>query len=143
MEYWEIIANHSSEAGWSRGCVSAIDSNRQTTWIIGTPESVSFCADEKFTLSLDSNRRFEPSIHRIKRIIGRPFAGDPTLANLNLVPVWIAHICEWKGQRKLSAPYPTTGALGLRDGDLATTVAPRGFPRVLDPAAKYRPADSL
>jgi hypothetical protein len=63
--------------------------------------------------------------------------------NLNLIAVWIAHICEWKGPRKLSTPYPTTGALDLRDGDLATSVAPRGFPKVLDPAAKHRPADSL
>ena len=63
--------------------------------------------------------------------------------NLDLVAVWIAYICDWKGRRKLSMPFPTTGALDLRDGDLATSVALRGFPKVLDPAAKYRPADSL
>jgi len=33
MKYWEIIAEHLSEAGWSWGCVSAIDSNGGTIWI--------------------------------------------------------------------------------------------------------------
>ena len=27
MKYWEIIADNLSKAGWSWGCVSAIDSN--------------------------------------------------------------------------------------------------------------------
>jgi hypothetical protein len=27
MNYWEIIADNLSKAGWSLGCVSAIDSN--------------------------------------------------------------------------------------------------------------------
>jgi hypothetical protein len=30
---WEIIANNLSKAGWSWGCVSAIDSNWRTIWI--------------------------------------------------------------------------------------------------------------
>jgi hypothetical protein len=33
MKYWEIIADNLSKAGWSWGCVSAIDSNGQTIWI--------------------------------------------------------------------------------------------------------------
>jgi len=33
MKYWETIADNLSEAGWSWGCVSAIDSNGQTIWI--------------------------------------------------------------------------------------------------------------
>jgi hypothetical protein len=28
MKYWEIIANNLSKAGWSWGCVSAIDSHK-------------------------------------------------------------------------------------------------------------------
>jgi len=32
-EYWEIIANRLKKAGWSRGCVSAIDSDGRTIWI--------------------------------------------------------------------------------------------------------------
>ena len=31
--YWEIIADNLSKAGWSLGCVSAIDSNGRTIWI--------------------------------------------------------------------------------------------------------------
>ena len=30
---WEIIADNLSKAGWSWGCVSAIDSNGRTIWI--------------------------------------------------------------------------------------------------------------
>jgi hypothetical protein len=33
MKYWEIIADNLSKAGWSWGCVSAIDSNGQTILI--------------------------------------------------------------------------------------------------------------
>jgi hypothetical protein len=32
VKYWEIIAENLSKAGWSWGCVSAIDSNGRTTW---------------------------------------------------------------------------------------------------------------
>jgi hypothetical protein len=32
-EYWEIIADNLSKAGWSWGCVSAIDSSGRTIWI--------------------------------------------------------------------------------------------------------------
>jgi len=34
LKYWEIIAENLSKAGWSWGCVSAIDSNGQTIWIV-------------------------------------------------------------------------------------------------------------
>ena len=33
MKYWEIIADNLSKAGWSWGCVSAIDSEGRTIWI--------------------------------------------------------------------------------------------------------------
>ena len=33
MKHWEIIADDLSKAGWSWGCVSAIDSNGRTIWI--------------------------------------------------------------------------------------------------------------
>jgi hypothetical protein len=33
VRYWEIIADNLSKAGWSWGCVSAIDSNGRTIWI--------------------------------------------------------------------------------------------------------------
>jgi hypothetical protein len=31
--HWEIIADNLRKAGWSWGCVSAIDSNGHTIWI--------------------------------------------------------------------------------------------------------------
>jgi hypothetical protein len=33
VKYWEIIADNLSKAGWSWGCVSAIDSRGRTIWI--------------------------------------------------------------------------------------------------------------
>src|SRR5216117_3243156 len=33
VNYWNIIADNLSKAGWSWGCVSAIDSNGRTIWI--------------------------------------------------------------------------------------------------------------
>jgi hypothetical protein len=33
MKNWEIIADNLSKAGWSFGCVSAIESNGRTIWI--------------------------------------------------------------------------------------------------------------
>ena len=33
MKYWETIANNLSKAGWSWGCVSAIDSNGHTIFV--------------------------------------------------------------------------------------------------------------
>jgi hypothetical protein len=32
-QYWEIIADNLSKAGWSLGYVSAVDSNGRTIWI--------------------------------------------------------------------------------------------------------------
>jgi hypothetical protein len=33
MNYWEIIADNLKKAGWSWGCVSAVDSEGRTIWI--------------------------------------------------------------------------------------------------------------
>jgi hypothetical protein len=33
MKYWEIVADNLSAAGWSWGCVSAVDCNGRTIWI--------------------------------------------------------------------------------------------------------------
>jgi hypothetical protein len=32
--YWETIADNLSKAGWSWGCVSALDCEGRTTWIV-------------------------------------------------------------------------------------------------------------
>jgi hypothetical protein len=34
VKYWEIIADNLSKAGWSWGCVSAVDSEGRTLWIV-------------------------------------------------------------------------------------------------------------
>jgi len=33
VKYWEIIADNLSKAGWSWGCVSAVDTCGRTMWI--------------------------------------------------------------------------------------------------------------
>jgi hypothetical protein len=67
MNCWEIIADNLSKAGWSWGCVSAIDSNGRTIWIVDAhrDDGRRFVvrADEKLTafveLQAASHRRFE------------------------------------------------------------------------------------
>ena len=53
LTYWEIIADNLSKAGWSWGCVSAIDSNGRTIWIAdahrGDGKRFVVRADEKLT----------------------------------------------------------------------------------------------
>ena len=34
MKHWEAIADRLSASGWSWGCVSTIDSNGRTMWIV-------------------------------------------------------------------------------------------------------------
>jgi len=50
MKEWEIIADNLSKAGWSWGCVSALDANGRTIWAlthIAAMESVLSCARMK------------------------------------------------------------------------------------------------
>jgi hypothetical protein len=60
VKYWEIIADNLSKAGSSWGCVSAIDSNGRTIWIVdahrdnGKPFVVH--ADEKLTAFFEFER---------------------------------------------------------------------------------------
>jgi hypothetical protein len=53
VKNWEIVADNLSKAGWSWGCVSAIDSNGRTIWIADAQrrEGKHFVvrADEKLT----------------------------------------------------------------------------------------------
>ena len=57
VQYWEIIADNLSKAGWSWGCVSAIDSNGQTIWIADAHRDDGkryvVHADEKLTAFLE------------------------------------------------------------------------------------------
>jgi hypothetical protein len=34
MKYWEIIADNVGKAGWSWGCVSVVDSEGRTIWVV-------------------------------------------------------------------------------------------------------------
>jgi hypothetical protein len=58
--YWEIIADNLSKAGWSWGCVSALDSQRRTIWIADAhrDDGKRFVvrADEKLTAFLELER---------------------------------------------------------------------------------------
>jgi hypothetical protein len=57
MRYWEIIADNLSNAGWSLGYVSAIDSNVRTIFIAdahrGDGKRFVVRADEKLTAFLE------------------------------------------------------------------------------------------
>jgi hypothetical protein len=73
-KYWAIIADNLSKAGWSWGCVSAIDSNGRTIWIAdahrGDGKRFVVRADEKLTafIELESALR-----------TGQRFAASPWL----------------------------------------------------------------
>ena len=59
MKYWEIIADNLSKAGWSWGCVSAIDLEARTIWIVdahGYGKRFIVRADEKLTAFLELER---------------------------------------------------------------------------------------
>jgi len=55
--HWEIIADNLSKAGWSWGCISAIDCNGRTIWIVDAhrDDGKRFVvrADEKLTAFLE------------------------------------------------------------------------------------------
>jgi hypothetical protein len=63
--YWEIIADNLSKAGWSWGCVSALDSEGRTIWIADAHRDNGkrfvVRADEKLTAFLELNLRFDPA----------------------------------------------------------------------------------
>jgi hypothetical protein len=57
MRYWEIIADNLGTAGWSWGCVSAVNDNGRTIWIAdahrGDGKRFVVRADEKLTAFLE------------------------------------------------------------------------------------------
>jgi hypothetical protein len=86
VKYWEIIADNFSKAGWSWGCVSALDAEERTSWIVGAhrKDGKRFVvhADEKLTAFLEletaiqarcceyrllaNNHNVEPVLHHRK-----------------------------------------------------------------------------
>jgi hypothetical protein len=71
-KYREVIADNLSKAGWSWGCVSAIDSNGRTIWIADAhrDDGKRFVvhADEKLTVGLTLSRARAPRRENISRI---------------------------------------------------------------------------
>jgi hypothetical protein len=71
VRYWEIIADNLSKAGWSWGCVSAINSNGRTIFIADAHHSDGkrfvVRADKKLTafVGLESAIRARQSAQRI------------------------------------------------------------------------------
>jgi hypothetical protein len=60
VQYWEIIADNLSKAGWSLGYVAAVDSRGRTIWIAdahrGDGKRFVVRADEKLTAFLELER---------------------------------------------------------------------------------------
>ena len=60
MKYWEIIADNLSKAGWSWGCVSAVDSHGRTIFTADAHRDNGkrfvVTADEKLTAFLELER---------------------------------------------------------------------------------------
>jgi hypothetical protein len=69
MKYWEIIADNLSKAGWSWGCISAIDSNGRTISIAdahrGDGKRFVVRVDENLTAFLELARMI--SIHLLTK----------------------------------------------------------------------------
>jgi hypothetical protein len=57
VKYWEIVADKLSKAGWSLGCISALDSKGRTIWIVDghrdDERRVAVDADEKLTAFME------------------------------------------------------------------------------------------
>jgi len=76
VKYWEIIADNLSKAGWSWGCVSAIDSNGRTIWIADAHRGDEKCfvvhADEKLTAFVELESVIRVARHKAKSNLSRP-----------------------------------------------------------------------
>ncbi|HEY4257336.1 MAG TPA: hypothetical protein VGM66_08995, partial [Candidatus Udaeobacter sp.] len=63
VKYWEIIADNLSKAGFSWGCVSALDSEGRTIWITdahrGDGNRFVVRADEKLTAVVELERAID------------------------------------------------------------------------------------
>jgi len=63
VKYWEIIADKLSKTGWSRGCVSTVDSRGRTIFAVDAHrdgQRFIVRVDEKLSASWRSKRRFAP-----------------------------------------------------------------------------------
>ena len=51
VKYWELIADNLSKAGWSWGCVSAIDREGRTIWIVDARREVKRFASKEIPVA--------------------------------------------------------------------------------------------
>ena len=59
VKYWEIIADNLHKAGWSYGCVAALDRKGRTIWIVdahGYGKRFIVRADEMLTAFMELER---------------------------------------------------------------------------------------
>ena len=72
VKYWEIIADNLSKAGWSWGCISAVDSQGRTTWIVDARRDNGRCfvgrAEEKLTAFLELERIAHNARQRVQTV---------------------------------------------------------------------------
>jgi hypothetical protein len=88
MNYWEIIADDLSRAGWSCDCVSGVDSDGRTIWIADAHRDGKryvVRADGKLTAFLELKLRVkEVGNCVLNKIIGGGQSGAPFRANTRL-----------------------------------------------------------
>ena len=69
LNYWEIIADNLSKAGWSWGCVSGVDSNERTIFVAdahhGDVQRFIVRGDEKLTAFVE----LESAIRESRRFV--------------------------------------------------------------------------
>ncbi len=81
MKYWQIIADNLSKAGWSWGCVSAVDCNGRTIFVAdahhGDGKRFVVRADEKLTafVELEAAIRESGLRNESERPVGLRFGG--------------------------------------------------------------------
>jgi hypothetical protein len=63
MKYWEIIADNLKKAGWSWGCVSAIDSNGRTIFVADAHRD----NGKRFIVTADEKLRAFLELQRVTR----------------------------------------------------------------------------
>ena len=80
VKYWEIIADNLSKAGWSWGCVSAVDSEGRTIWIVDAHRNdgkrLVVHADEKLTAFQAFLDSLESRVVKRARVRAEPLLRD-------------------------------------------------------------------
>jgi hypothetical protein len=103
VKYWETIADNLKKAGWSWGCILAVDSNGRTIWIAdahrGDGKRFVARADEKLTafVEQESARPRETERHPSGEA-----SSNKVLASVNSAPVGSGDRVKRRSQRRSS-----------------------------------------